>query len=136
MGSMISADDFLCDAILMRHRGYETMSRLLRMQIVTGNRTGHLLLLNTEHLRTEIRRHAWVHQIPDLVVPCAKCKCEAYLSDWVKASERTREGCKAVHDALLPDNKPWRLAFLVKCPGMRLVNGTMALCDAALAGRW
>jgi len=136
MGALIAADDFLCDAILTRSRGYETMARLARMQIVTGNRTGHILHLNTEHLRTEIRRHAWMHAIPQLAVPCARCKCEAYLSDWLKASERKKEACEVVYGMLLPDNPNWRLEFLVKCRGMRLVGGTMALCDAVLLGRW
>ena len=136
MGSLISAEDFLVDAILNRTRGYQTMARLARMQIVTGNRTGHILHLNTEHLRFKIRQHAFVDSIAPVVVPCARCKCEAYLDDWLKASERTREKCQTVYAALLPENPEWRLAFLVKCGGMRLVGGTMALCDAVLAWRW
>jgi len=136
MGSLISADDFLVDAILMRTRGYQTMARLARMQIVTGNRTGHILHLNTEHLRFKIRQHAFVNSIAPVVVPCARCRCEAYLDDWLKASERTREQCQSCYAALLHDNHEWRLAFLVKCGGMRLVNGTVALCESVLMGRW
>ena len=136
MGSLISADDFLVDAILMRTRGYQTMARLARMQIVTGNRTGHILHLNTEHLRFKIRQHAFVGTIAPVVVPCARCRCEAYLDDWLKASERKKEACEWAYASLLPHNPEWRLAFLVKCRGMRLVNGTMALCESVLMGRW
>ena len=133
---MIPADDFLCDAILTRARGYETFARLARMQLVIGNRTGHILHLNTEHLRKEITKYARVHQFPNLAVPCARCSCEAYLEDWLKASERKKEKCDLAYRMLLADNPEWRLAFLKKCRGMRLVNGTMALCDAVVAGRW
>jgi hypothetical protein len=136
MGSMIGADDFLCDAILTRTRGYETMARLARMQIVTGNRTQHILHLNTEHLRAEITKYARIHQIPAVPVPCSRCRCEAYLEDWLKASEYTKARCEKVHRLLLPDNRTWRLAFMVQCRGMRLAGGTMAMCDAVLAGRW
>ena len=136
MGSMIMPDAYISDAILARKPGYETLARIARAQVVTGNRTGHIFSVNGLAQRIGVLRNARLGRLPKSIVACSRCGCQAFLLDWVAACELSPLACKQ-HLVDLSNMYPaWRLAFMRRCPGASDQAGELSILDAAIVGRW
>ena len=136
MGSLTAPDYYLSNAVLTRAKGYETLARIARMQIVTGNRWGHILQLDTKGLREQITKCARLGYVPQVAVYCQRCGAGAFLNDWVKYSNYTKNQCTLIRAALTPDNPDWRLDFMDRCRGHLHAEGELAILESAINGRW
>lgn len=117
MGLSLIAEEWLLSLQQRDGTANKLATDLLRAQILTARRTGHVLVYGTEYIRRRIVHSARYGQLPDLVMPCSVCGTQAKLSEWVRASHYD-DGARAAAIALLAErNKPWRIAFLRPCPG-------------------
>lgn len=132
MPKVICTDDYLSEMVLLHKGGYHQAARLVRCQIITGNRNGHILHLDTEFRRRHITYDARLGRISHIIVDCARCGCQAWLDDWVRASELTLS--QVTHRMLsLPIDTPeWRMAFMRHCGGNKAYGATLQTAEAAL----
>jgi hypothetical protein len=136
MGSLIAPDYYISNGVLTRCAGYETLARIARMQIVIGNRWGHILQLNTEKMRKMVLSSAKRGYVPVVPAYCQRCGAGAFLSDWVKYSFYSKSQCALIRASLLPDNPEWRLDFMDRCKGHLHAEGELAILESAIKGRW
>jgi hypothetical protein len=97
--------ELICDIWLARaasHHGEPGVAArmLLRTQILTHNRTGHLLAFNDELPRRRIQKALQYGGLPRIYVRCLRCGCTAELQAWIAAAPKLREERIAVASAL------------------------------------
>lgn len=132
MERVIATDDYLTEIVLLRKPGYQQAARIVRCQIVIGNRYGHILHLDSEFRRRHITHAARSGFLPRIIVDCARCGCQAYLFDWVRASELTvaqaAERCR-----ILANTHPaWRVAFMTRCHANKAYGAQLEMVDSML----
>jgi hypothetical protein len=79
---VIIADAWLLD-LAMEGVNQQTVAHVcLVCQVRVFFRTGHILALNDERARTDIRRAARSAHIPHTIVRCLRCGERAWFLDW------------------------------------------------------
>lgn len=136
MGSMIIPDAYISEAILARKPGYETLARIARAQILTGNRSSHIITLSGLTERIGVLRSARFGHFPKLIVGCKRCGCQAFLEDWVRNAEWAPDPNFPRHVQAATGCPEWRVAFMRRCPGAENNPGELSILDAAIMGRW
>lgn len=69
----------------MADRGglYATVAaKLHAMVLFTDSATGHQLVLESEYLRRRVLQAARFGHMPQSMLPCAACGCQALFADW------------------------------------------------------
>ena len=129
MGTELIADAWLADWASTQGREGTAARRLLRAQILTYNRTGHLLALNDEYVRRRVVHSARYGQTPRLWVRCLRCGWQANLNDWCKAAEFSGQARAELILRMYDANQPERSAFLRACPGEQYLRDMAVLAS-------
>lgn len=129
MGSLILGEAWLLQLAEQSASTRRIAARLLRMQILTANRSGHVLYLGWEPYRDQIADATHWGKVAGLVVECADCHCQAVLHQWETAALLTSAGRKTLWQSQRPLYPRAVLAYLAKCPGS-VVAGLLASSPA------
>lgn len=127
MGTELICDIWLARACACDGRPGITARALLRTQVLTYNRTGHLLALNDELPRRRIQAALQHGGLPRIYVRCLRCGCTAELMAWMKAAPLLASE-RSVRAAALGDHMPPDAGdYLTSCDGTHYLEQLAAL---------
>jgi hypothetical protein len=117
VGGVIVFSLWLHDLYLRGGAAWDPARRLMRMQILTFRRTGHVPNLDTEHVRRRIAHSARYGAIARVAVECSLCHWQAMLTDWERAAHLSRDDRERILATSASTNSATLSAFLRPCPG-------------------
>lgn len=132
---MMVGSDWLLAEVQRGERGADPARLILRTEILTAHRTGHILNLNGEYQRRKITHAMRYGAVAAVVVPCLRCGWQAKLTDWVRHAMRATDERQAALDLLYSPRHPEDTAYMRPCPGegyardMLLITSTPAARD-------
>jgi hypothetical protein len=129
MGQLMAPEDWMVRVAQTDQARSKVMWRLVRMQILTANKVGHVVFLGSEYHRRAILHSARHGRVARVVGTCSRCQTQAWLSDWIRACIMMEaERNDAVAQAIAEGRK-WQTAFLLACPGAQYNDDIMSLAS-------
>jgi hypothetical protein len=136
MGTELVCDIWLARAASASGSSGHAARTLLRAQVLTYNRTGHLLALNDELPRRRITRALPYGGLPRIYVRCLRCGCTAELQAWIAAAPKPLSERMATAAALESHMPPDGPNYLRRCFGTEYLQQLDALAtEPAETGR-
>lgn len=117
MGSLISGEQWLLELHDSSTVAAPVATSLLRCQILTSARRGHVLVFGYEYTRRLISRQAQRGCIAHVWIACQRCFCQARLSDWVRVSWWEEAACQSAATGLRAKGLTAEVLYLQPCPG-------------------
>jgi hypothetical protein len=102
---------------------------LLRVQIRTYKRTGHIISYADEYVMRKIRNHAKRATLPNCYARCMRCNCPALLIDWCAAVELADDPLMASRRFDPAGHIPVDKAFFAECKGNEKAQEASILLD-------
>lgn len=121
---MTVGPDWLFDECYVGKPSYRYARQIYRAMLLTAKRSHHVFDINSDAKRREIVHGINHLRVPLCVVACARCGCEAWLTDWIKASLMTPEQRMAIVEDNPVREEIGLLEFLKPCPGGGYVQQT------------
>lgn len=124
---MIVADEWLLDLAVQGACQRSVALLCMRTQIRAFNRHGHIIALNDEITKENIRRAGRAWKIPNTIVRCIRCGCQAWFIDWMAMCDLEEH---AILEMIIPYAQQRRdsdLDFLRYCKGDEMADGLMAI---------
>src|SRR6266849_9420076 len=87
MGTRLIGDYYLTTMLIPGTLPAVPAAKLLRAQILTYNRTGHLIGMSEELPKRRICEAAKHGTIPRIYLRCLRCGIPAWLNDWIAGAE-------------------------------------------------
>lgn len=116
MGTELMADIWVATLAAQQGRPGAAARVLLRTQVLTFNRTGHMLAFNDELPRRRIQQAVARSGLPRIYVRCLRCGCTAWLQEWIKAAPLIMAARNSEADRLDPGRLRERVQYLRACP--------------------
>lgn len=117
MGGVMVGDPWLLTLAQGSDPERKIGTRLLRLQILTGNRTGHILDLSSEYVRRKIRQASRYGSMSGVMVRCIRCGWQAKLTDWDTAIQLAPAVKERLLLAAVGSKHPEDWAYMRDCPG-------------------
>ncbi len=129
MGAELVGDHYLALMLMPGSPASRVAATLLRAQILTYNRTGHLIGMSEELPKRRICEAAKHGTIPRIYLRCLRCGIPAWLNDWIAGAELGFEERRDRFCRLEAIGKGDLAEFLRRCTGMEYLERIANLAD-------
>jgi len=129
MGTELVGDHYLALMLMPGDPASRPAARLLRAQILTYNRTGHIIGMSEELPKRRICEAAKRGTIPRIYLRCLRCGAPAWLNDWIAGAELAFEERSDRLCQLEALGKGDLSQFLRRCTGAEYLESVANLAD-------
>ncbi len=129
MGTELVGDHYLALMLMPGDPASGPAAKLLRAQILTYNRTGHLIGMSEELPKRRISEAAKQGRLPRIYLRCLRCGTPAWLNDWIVGAELVFEERNDRLRQLEARGKGDLAGFLKRCTGMEYLEMIATLAD-------
>lgn len=117
LGEIIVGPDWLFLACHDNRTSSKPARGIYRAFILNRKKRGHLLDLDRQETRREIKWGLERGRVFNCTVPCVRCHTVAWLADWIKAADYSQEQADAIRSEHPDRVAHGLLDFLAQCPG-------------------
>ncbi len=102
---------------------------LLRAQIATYSRLGHIISFSDEYVMRKIKTAGYTGRLPNIWCRCLRCGCLAHLLDWCVAVDLAGDRLKVDRRWANRKTAPIDRRFMAECQGSDVARDSLLLLD-------
>jgi hypothetical protein len=127
------ADSWIMDLAERSEEHHQLAGVLLKVQLDTFRKTGHLLDYSQEYVHRRFQTNPYVLQLRNVYVRCLRCGCVQRLVYWIEAVGFNQEA----RDTRIQSADPGKgntVVYLEQCMGNEWVGTSAALLGVEIEG--